>query len=87
MTPSELRAIRNRLGWSQTEAADRLGVSFRSYRYTEQGVNAHGKPQPAVPRALALAMLAYDLAAEIASSSAPIAATRLEAFRRDVGTT
>lgn len=82
MTPSELREIRHQLDWSQTEAAERLGVSFRSYKYTEQGVNAHGRPQPAVPKAMAVAMLAYELAAEI--QMRPIGAARLETFAGDV---
>jgi transcriptional regulator with XRE-family HTH domain len=82
MTPSELRAIRGDLGWSQSKAAALLGFSFRRYRYIEQGVNAHGKAQPVVPAALALAVLAYGLAIEIAAT--PPAVARLAAFRRAV---
>lgn len=69
MKPAELRSLRQQLGWSATEAAARLDLSYRSYRYTEQGTNAHGKPLIEVPRTIALSMLAYALATDIEVSA------------------
>lgn len=65
MRPAELKELRQQLGWSQQEAAARLDLSFRSYRYTEDGTNAHGKAITEVPRPLALSMLAFTLAVEL----------------------
>jgi hypothetical protein len=69
MTPGELQTLRERLGWSAEEAAARLDMSYRSYRYTEEGTNAHGKPLVEVPLTVELAMLAYELAADIQVSA------------------
>jgi transcriptional regulator with XRE-family HTH domain len=82
MTPPELRIIRRRLGWTQDQAATRLGVSGRSYRYTEQGRNSHGKPV-GVPPLVAVAMLGFALATDI---EAPvwISRARLVEFCRAV---
>jgi DNA-binding XRE family transcriptional regulator len=59
MMRAELRGIRTELGWSVREAAERLGVTPRTYRYYESGVSSSGRPAPAVPRTVAIAMLAF----------------------------
>lgn len=50
MTPQELRAIRGKLGCTQTEMAQRMGVSLRSYQAWEDeksGRNARAIRGPA----------------------------------------
>lgn len=81
MTPPELRNIRQRLDWSQNQAADQLGVSLRNYRNTEHGLNSHGKPVGVSP-VVAVAMLAFALAADIEVSA--IGPDRLVEFCRAV---
>jgi DNA-binding XRE family transcriptional regulator len=82
MTPSQLRAIRQRLGWSQDVAATALGLSERSYRYTEAGTKSHGKPLDSVPASIAIAMLAHELIADM--KDGPIPSSRVERFGRAV---
>ena len=37
MTATELRAWRERMGWTQKEAAEAMGMKLRSYQQIEQG--------------------------------------------------
>jgi DNA-binding XRE family transcriptional regulator len=55
MTPQELREWRRALHWSQRRAAEALGVSWRAYRYLEEGATSHGVRRPTVPRHIELA--------------------------------
>lgn len=67
MTPQQLYAIRQELGWSQTATAKYLGVEVRTYRYYEEGKNAHGTTYPHVPQAVGLAMLGLRFARDVAA--------------------
>jgi transcriptional regulator with XRE-family HTH domain len=67
MTSDELRAIRAALGWSQTTAAQRLGIKMRSYKYYEAGARSSGAHPAQVPQAIALAMLAHKFNRDIAA--------------------
>lgn len=51
MTAAELRKLRERLNWSQAEAARNLGCSVRSITNWEKGVNR-------IPKSVALAAAA-----------------------------
>lgn len=44
MTPAELRAIRARLGLTQAELAERIGVTDRSMRRYESGEHSISRP-------------------------------------------
>lgn len=54
MTPAELMAWRKRLGLTQVQAANALGLSHRMYRYYEKGDREDGR-RVRVPRAVELA--------------------------------
>jgi transcriptional regulator with XRE-family HTH domain len=75
MTGDELRAIRTALGWSQSTAAQRVGVEMRTYRHYEAGTTSSGAHPPRVPQAIALAMLAHkfnhDISALFAEDDTP----------------
>ncbi len=55
MTPQELKDWRAVLGWSQQTAADRLGVTLRTYKYLESGVTSAGISRETVPVYIELA--------------------------------
>ena len=59
MTPHSLTAWRKALRWSQAEAAGRLGVSPRLYRYFEAGTR-DGRPVM-IPKHVRLACAALAL--------------------------
>jgi transcriptional regulator with XRE-family HTH domain len=66
MTPDELRAWRQRLGLSQRQAAEALGVGHTMYGHYERGYRKdgpEGRRDVAIPRtvALACAAIAYGL--------------------------
>jgi transcriptional regulator with XRE-family HTH domain len=67
MTPVELRDRRLALGWSQEEAAERLGVGLRTFKYMEAGgdVRREATRIDPVPKTVALAMLAYRFAQHV----------------------
>jgi transcriptional regulator with XRE-family HTH domain len=44
MTPADLRAIRERLGLTQAELAERIGVTDRSMRRYESGEHSISRP-------------------------------------------
>ena len=50
MTPAKLIQWRENLGWSQTDAADALGISFRAYQYLEAAVTSRGRPIKFIPK-------------------------------------
>ena len=54
MTAAELIKFRQRFGWSQAEAARRLGCSARSIVNWEQGTNQ-------IPKSIALAVAAVAM--------------------------
>ena len=59
MTPAQLRAIREQLGWSQAEAGRQLGLSLRAYKYYEAGENSGGAKLDHVPKPIARSMLGF----------------------------
>jgi putative transcriptional regulator len=44
MTPAEIRAFRQRLGLTQTQMAERLGVHLRTYQQWEYGRRKPRRP-------------------------------------------
>ena len=44
MTPTQVRKARQRLGWTQQEMADALGVSLRTIKHWEAGTRNMSKP-------------------------------------------
>lgn len=81
MTPADLHTIRKRLGWTQAEAARRLGMSHRAYKYIEQELGARPE-RPEIRASVAVAMLAFALAADIAAAA--VGPKRLTDFCRAV---
>jgi len=73
MTPAELRGLRTRLGWSRERAAGQIGISPRALAYYEDGVNSRGTTLIAVPRPVALAMLAVHFAIEVGAETGTVA--------------
>ena len=67
MTPAKLIQWRENLGWSQTDAADALGISFRAYRYLEAGVTSRARSLKFVPKLTELACAELTLRDEIAN--------------------
>ena len=65
MTPEELKQWRAELGWSQQTAADRLGVTLRTYKYYEFGSTSAGKVLDEIPKAIAIAALALRFARDV----------------------
>jgi transcriptional regulator with XRE-family HTH domain len=65
MTPTELRQICLELGWTQKTAAERLGVTLRTYGYYEAGTTSSGAKLEHVPKAVAIAMRAYRFAQQV----------------------
>jgi transcriptional regulator with XRE-family HTH domain len=65
MTPTELRQICLELGWTQKTAAERLGVTLRTYGYYEAGTTSSGTKLEHVPKTVAIAMRAYRFAYQI----------------------
>ena len=65
MTPDKLRELRHELGWSQTLTAERLGVNERTYKHYEAGTTSRGRETDAVPKAIAMTMLAFRYARDI----------------------
>lgn len=59
MTPTAIREWRSRLGLTQQQAADALGVSLRMYAYYEAGKREDGRPVE-IPRTVALAASAIE---------------------------
>lgn len=56
MTPTQFKAWRKRMGWSQQEAADHLGISKISVQNYERGRRAAPDPRPVeIPMPVALA--------------------------------
>jgi DNA-binding XRE family transcriptional regulator len=55
MTPTDLVQWRERLGWSQEEAARQLGIGRRTYIYLEGGQTSRGKAIDFIPRLTELA--------------------------------
>jgi DNA-binding XRE family transcriptional regulator len=55
MTPQQLKEWRAVLGWSQQTAADRLGVTLRTYKYFESAVTSSGRRRDVVPLYIELA--------------------------------
>jgi DNA-binding XRE family transcriptional regulator len=56
MTPQQLRAWRDEMDWTQPEAAQRLGLAERTYRYLEEGTTSTGGKRDAVPLYIELAI-------------------------------
>jgi transcriptional regulator with XRE-family HTH domain len=53
MTPEELRRIRDGMGWTQTEAADKVGVTRNTWARWERGeVEPHPLRAPLFERLL-----------------------------------
>jgi transcriptional regulator with XRE-family HTH domain len=65
MTPTELRRICLELGWTQKTAAERLGITLRTYGYYEAGTTSSGTKLEHVPKTVAIAMRAYRFAQEV----------------------
>lgn len=55
MTPEELIAWRQSMGWTQTHAGKQLGVTLRTYQYLESHTTSSGRRRDAVPRYIELA--------------------------------
>jgi transcriptional regulator with XRE-family HTH domain len=58
MTPESLRAWRERMRWSQANAADALGLSAVGYRDYEKGKPLKGAKPRSIPKTVALACAA-----------------------------
>jgi len=67
MTPAKLIQWRENLGWSQTDAADALGISFRAYQYLEAAVTSRGRPIKFIPKLTELACAELARREQIAS--------------------
>lgn len=60
MTPASLKAWRKRLGLSQQEAADTLGLSIRAVQNYESGLREIPKPVALACAAIALGIREYE---------------------------
>jgi transcriptional regulator with XRE-family HTH domain len=72
MTPSELHEICLELEWTQKTAAERLGVTLRTYGYYEAGKTSSGARLDHIPKAIAIAMRAYRFAHQVEAAEAAI---------------
>lgn len=59
MTPEEFKAWRGRMGWTQQQAADELGLSKRQLIRIEQGVGSRGN-ELEISRTVYLATVALE---------------------------
>jgi hypothetical protein len=55
MTPGDLVQWRWQMNWPQVKAATELGLSFRAYRYLEEGTTSRGRPIALIPRDIEVA--------------------------------
>ena len=83
MTPAKLIQWRENLGWSQTDAADALGISFRAYQYLEAAVTSRGRPIKFIPKLTELACAELARREQSASPRAPGSGSRSRARLSD----
>lgn len=58
MTPEDLIAWRENLGWSQGRVAKELDLALRTYQYLETHHTSSGRQRDRVPRVIELAIQA-----------------------------
>ncbi|MBC7953611.1 MAG: helix-turn-helix transcriptional regulator [Rhodospirillaceae bacterium] len=61
MQPQEVKAWRERHGWSQKEAAAALGIGKSTLESYERGYRSEDKRPVVVPKTIRLAMAALDM--------------------------
>lgn len=66
MTPADLLAWRKGHGFTQRDAAYRLGMTLRPYQYHEAGTTRGGFKIPRIPRTIELATMGLDMALRVA---------------------
>jgi transcriptional regulator with XRE-family HTH domain len=55
MTPDDLVRWRERMGWSQIDAAAALGMSRRAHQHLEAGTTSRGRSLQTIPKLVELA--------------------------------